>query len=69
MTLLELIDCLENALGMRAQKHFLPLQPGEVPSTWADTSELAELIGFRPQVSLDAGVRRFVEWYRSHYAV
>ncbi|MNO44174.1 UDP-glucose 4-epimerase [compost metagenome] len=69
VTLLELIDCLENALGLRAQKHFLPLQPGEVPSTWADTTELAELIDFRPQVSLDAGVRRFVEWYRSHYAV
>ena len=67
--LLDFVECLEAALGIRAQKHFLPLQPGDVLRTWADVDELAELIDFRPSTSLASGVNHFVDWYRSYYAV
>ena len=67
--LLHFIECIEGALGIQAQKNELPMQPGEVLRTWADVSELADLIDFRPAVSVEAGVGRFVEWYRDFYNV
>jgi UDP-glucuronate 4-epimerase len=63
------IECIEGALGIEAQKNVLPMQPGEVLRTWADVSELAQLIDFRPCVSVEVGVGRFVEWYRDFYNV
>lgn len=67
--LLHFIECIEGALGVRAQINELPMQPGEVLRTWADVSELAQLIDFRPAVSVETGVGRFVDWYRSFYNV
>ncbi|CAD5375706.1 Uncharacterized 37.6 kDa protein in cld 5'region [Pseudomonas sp. OF001] len=67
--LLDFVECLEAALGVEAQKNFLPLQPGDVLRTWADVDELAELIDFRPATTLQSGVSHFVNWYRDYYAV
>ena len=47
----------------------LPMQPGDVKATYADVSELVEAVGYRPQVSLEEGMGRFIEWYRSFYSV
>jgi UDP-glucuronate 4-epimerase len=65
--LLDFVDCLEKALGVKAQYNFLPLQAGDVVSTWADVSELAQWTGFSPQVDVEEGVSRFVAWYRDYY--
>lgn len=67
--LLQFVECIEEALGMPAIKNFLPLQSGDVIDTWADTRELQERVGFRPQVAVPVGVQSFVDWYRDYYAV
>ena len=65
--LVQFIECLEEAMGIRAIKNFMPLQSGEVVNTWADTRELADFVGFRPHVTVEAGVGQFVKWYRHFY--
>ena len=65
--LMDYIEALENALGIKAEIEFLPLQPGDVPSTAADTSALEAWIGFKPNTSVQDGVDRFVNWYREFY--
>jgi UDP-glucuronate 4-epimerase len=65
--LLDFIAAIEDALQMKATKRFLPMQPGDVPATFADVSALTALIGFRPRVDVREGVRRFVAWYRAYY--
>jgi UDP-glucuronate 4-epimerase len=65
--LMYFIECIEKALGKTAKKNFLPLQPGDVPRTYADIDGLARDIGFRPKTPIEEGIRRFVEWYRSYY--
>ncbi len=67
--LLRLIDVLEQTLGRAAVKNFLPMQPGDVPATWADVSDLTRDVGFRPATPIEVGVPRFVEWYRGYYHV
>ena len=67
VALMDFIDCLEKALGKEAEKNFLPLQPGDVPETYADIDDLGEAVGFRPDTPLEVGIQRFVEWYREHY--
>ncbi|MCR0997949.1 NAD-dependent epimerase [Serratia rubidaea] len=67
--LMEYISALENALGVTAQKNMLPMQPGDVLDTSADTRELYSTIGFRPATSVDEGVKRFVDWYKAFYHV
>jgi UDP-glucuronate 4-epimerase len=49
--------------------NLLPLQPGDVPDTWADASDLVRDVGYEPQTPVEEGVRRFVEWYRGYYRV
>jgi len=66
--LLDFITALERALGIEAKKQFLPMQPGDVHSTWADTEDLFKAVGYKPQVDINTGVSRFVEWYRAFYA-
>jgi UDP-glucuronate 4-epimerase len=61
------IDVLETALGQRAEKRYLPLQPGDVADTFADVSALARDIGYQPSTPIEVGVGRFVEWYRNFY--
>ncbi len=65
--LMDFIRTLEQALGVTAEKRYLPMQPGDVPDTWADTTLLRTLTGKHPTTSLSDGIERFVEWYRAHY--
>ena len=65
--LLRYIEVLEQCLGRKAQMDLLPLQPGDVPDTEADVSELIAATGYRPQVGVEQGVANFVDWYRSYY--
>jgi UDP-glucuronate 4-epimerase len=67
--LMDYIEALEQALGKTAQKNFLPIQPGDVPATAANTDELDAWAGFKPNTPVTVGVARFVAWYRSYYNV
>lgn len=67
--LMRFVEVLERELGVEAKKIYHPLQPGDVPETHADISDLARDTGYKPQVSVEEGVRRFVEWYRWYYQV
>jgi UDP-glucuronate 4-epimerase len=66
--LMAYIEALETCLGHTAIKNFLPLQPGDVPATEADASELEAATGFAPRTPVSEGIKRFVEWYRAYYA-
>jgi len=57
------ITSLENALGLEAKLNYLPMQAGDIPATYADASKLEAYIGFRPNTTVEEGVRKFVEWY------
>ncbi|MEK7545771.1 MAG: NAD-dependent epimerase [Patescibacteria group bacterium] len=63
------IGTLERALGVKAVKNYLPMQPGDVPATHADVTDLTRDTGFRPSTSLDSGIARFVAWYRDFYRI
>ena len=63
------IEVLEECLGRKAKKNFLPLQPGDVPDTFADVDDLARDFDYRPDTSIEVGIRRFVDWYRTFYGV
>ena len=65
--LMHLVACLEKELGRQAEKRFMPMQPGDVPATFADVEDLFRDVGFQPKVSIEEGVRRFVAWYREFY--
>ncbi|MDD5297794.1 MAG: NAD-dependent epimerase [Rhodocyclaceae bacterium] len=67
--LMRYIEVLEECLGRKAELNLLPLQPGDVPDTEADTSDLMRDTGFCPDTSVEAGVARFVAWYRGYYGV
>ena len=64
--LLDFIDAIEECLGKQATRNYMPMQKGDVPATWADTSLLAELTGFSPDTNFKDGIRQFVEWYREY---
>ncbi|TCW17772.1 UDP-glucuronate 4-epimerase [Raoultella sp. BIGb0138] len=65
--LMDYITALEEALGMIAEKNMMPIQPGDVLETSADTKPLYDLVGFKPQTSVKDGVKNFVDWYREFY--
>ena len=65
--LLHLIATLERALGVQAAKEFLPMQPGDVPATYADIADLSQATGFTPVTPIEAGVEQFVRWYRDEW--
>jgi len=65
--LMDYIQEIENTLGIKAKKELLPLQPGDVPDTFADISDLLKDFNYKPTVSVKEGVKNFVEWYREHY--
>lgn len=65
--LMDYIHAIESALGIEAKKNFLPMQPGDVPATNADTSELDAWVGFKPSTPVQEGVARFINWYRRFY--
>ena len=65
----DFIATIEHVIGRRAVRRLLPVQPGDVPATFASTAVLEALTGFRPHTPLADGVRVFVEWYRDYYHV
>ncbi|MDJ0647693.1 MAG: NAD-dependent epimerase [Xenococcaceae cyanobacterium MO_188.B19] len=65
--LMHFIETLENCLGMKAEKNLLPIQPGDVPATYADVDASVQDLGFQPNTSIEVGIERFVKWYRSYY--
>ncbi|MEZ5923194.1 MAG: NAD-dependent epimerase [Hyphomicrobiaceae bacterium] len=69
VSLMTFIAAIEKAVGKEARKTFLPLQPGDVPKTYADVDALTSAVGFRPSTPIEEGVKRFVAWYRRHYDV
>jgi UDP-glucuronate 4-epimerase len=65
--LLTFIEMIEKALGKSAEKNLLPMQPGDVPDTYADVESLVEAVGYRPTTTLEKGIEEFVKWYKSFY--
>jgi UDP-glucuronate 4-epimerase len=69
VALLDFIATIEQTVGKAAKKNMLPMQPGDVPSTYADVTELKAVTGFEPKTPLKEGIKRFVAWYRDYYKV
>jgi len=69
VALMRVIELLEQALGKKAEKHLQPLQPGDVPATYADVDDLVKHVAFKPDTPIEVGIRRFVEWYRGYYKI
>ncbi len=67
--MLHFIELLETHIGKPAQKEFLPMQPGDVPTTFAEIEDLEQAVGFKPQTPLEEGLGEFVRWYRHYYSV
>jgi UDP-glucuronate 4-epimerase len=61
------IEVLEECLGKTAKKNFMPMQPGDVPATYANVDDLVREIDFKPQTTIEEGIGKFVEWYRGYY--
>jgi UDP-glucuronate 4-epimerase len=64
--LLRVLDILEQELGRKANKEMLPMQPGDVPTTYADVDDLVRDVDFRPATPIEDGIHRFASWYRSY---
>jgi len=69
VSLLYYVELLENYLGAKAQRELLPLQPGDIPNTYANIEDLVQDVGFYPQTSVEEGVANFVDWYRQYYGI
>lgn len=69
VNLMRYIEVLEDCLGIKAERNLLPLQPGDVPDTYADVTELINAVGYKPTTSVEDGIAQFVEWYRGYYKV
>jgi UDP-glucuronate 4-epimerase len=67
--LMYMIQTLERCLGREAEKEFMPMQPGDVPATYADVDDLIEEVGFKPSTSIEEGIERFVNWYLEYFGV
>lgn len=67
--LMQFIKVIEDCLGLEAEKNFLPMQPGDVISTYADVDDLMRDVGFKPSTPIEVGITRFVDWYRSYYQI
>jgi UDP-glucuronate 4-epimerase len=66
---MDFIEAIEKTLGRKADKNMLPMQPGDVPATWADVDDLVADLGYAPSVSVEEGVSKFIQWYRDYYGV
>jgi UDP-glucuronate 4-epimerase len=66
--LLHFIEAIENALGRKAERRLLPMQPGDVPATYADVDDLMNDVGFKPATPIETGIQRFVDWYTAYRA-
>jgi UDP-glucuronate 4-epimerase len=67
--LLRFIEIIEKCLGKKALKNLLPMQPGDVPATYADIDDLEKDVGFRPSTLLEEGIPKFIEWYKDYYGI
>ncbi|MFD2206829.1 NAD-dependent epimerase [Kiloniella antarctica] len=67
--LMRYIEILEEKLGIKADYNMLPMQDGDVPATWADVSELTEITGYAPSITIEEGIGHFVDWYKSYYKI
>lgn len=67
--LLDFIDAIEAAIGVKAERNMMPMQPGDVPATWADATLLQKLTGYRPKTAVPEGVAAFVAWYKEFYGI
>jgi UDP-glucuronate 4-epimerase len=67
--LLDFVDAIEDSLGQKAIRNYMPIQQGDVPATWADASLLQHLTGYKPRTDFKRGVSEFVKWYRAYYAL
>ena len=65
--LMQFIEAIESALGKKAEKNLLPIQPGDVPATYADVDDLMQDVGFKPSTPIEEGISNFVKWYRDYY--
>jgi UDP-glucuronate 4-epimerase len=66
--LVEVVRLLEEAIGKKAHRELLPMQPGDVPATYADVDDLMREVGFKPKTPIADGINRFIDWYRSYHA-
>ena len=67
VTLMDFITTIEKAMGKKAEKNMLPMQPGDVPATYADVQDLMDDVGFKPSTPLSVGIQKFVDWYKEYY--
>ena len=67
--LMDFIGAIENTLGKKAEKNFLPMQPGDVAATWADVDDLVKDFGYAPEITVQEGVERFIKWYLDFFAL
>jgi UDP-glucuronate 4-epimerase len=67
--LMDFIEAIEQALGKQAQKNMMPIQPGDVPATWADVSDLVKDLDYQPNTTVQEGVQRFITWYKDFYHI
>ena len=67
--LMYFIEVLERCLGEKALKNLMPIQPGDVPATYADVADLTKAVGFKPATSIEDGIQKFVDWYKDYYKV
>ncbi|MBI5809656.1 MAG: NAD-dependent epimerase/dehydratase family protein, partial [Deltaproteobacteria bacterium] len=67
--LLKFIEVIEDCLGRKAEKNLLPIQPGDVPATYADVDDLIRDVGFKPSTTIEEGIKRFVAWYKVYYGI
>jgi UDP-glucuronate 4-epimerase len=67
VTLKYFIECIENETGKKAIRNYLPMQPGDVESTFADITAISELTGFKPSTDIEIGIKNFVRWFREFY--
>ena len=67
--LMDYIEALEKALGKKAKKEYLPIQPGDVPNTWANVDELVKQFDYQPNTSVEKGITKFTHWFKEYYKV
>ena len=65
----EVVEAIETVLGIKAEKKLLPLQPGDVPATYADVTEFVNDFGYKPSTSVKDGVKKFIDWYKKYYKI
>jgi UDP-glucuronate 4-epimerase len=69
VSLMHFIEAVETELNIKAAKEFLPMQPGDVSSTFADVTDLVNDTGYKPSTSVEEGVKKFIQWYKEYYKI